>query len=99
VFSTDVERDRNGRAYVRGRLNVEAQVRHSADGEATPILILHGKQAFHVFSSRKIKEETEPGNRKLETYRVRINGKDTCVYCEDGVWFVEEKRYIDEMRF
>ena len=94
-----VETDRNGRTYVRARLNIVAQIIHSTDGEATPVLILHGKQAFHVFSSRKIKEETGLGGRKLETYKVRINGTDTFVYCEDGVWFVEEKKYIDEMRF
>lgn len=88
----------NGRALLRARAYIEAQVIHGADGEATPVLIMYGKKLYHVFSSRKIKEERGLRNSLIETYRVRINGRYTEVYCEDGRWFVREKKFIDEMR-
>ncbi|MBP0968700.1 MAG: hypothetical protein J5744_00985 [Oscillospiraceae bacterium] len=86
------------RYYLRARANIEVQAIHSADGESTPILIMHRHRIYHVFSSRKIGEKRGFRNSLIEIYRVRINGRYTEVYCEDGTWFVREKKYVDEMR-
>ena len=85
------------RYYLRARSPVEVQVIHSADGEATPVMIMLRKQPYHIFACRKMGEERDIMGSVTETYRVNINGQYTYLYFRDGIWFVKEKKYVDKM--
>lgn len=86
------------RYYQRARSPVEVQVIHSADGESTPVMIMLKKRPYHIFSCKKIGEERDLLGAVTETYRVRINGQYTHLYFKEGIWFVREKRYVDQIK-
>ena len=72
---------------------VSVQAIHDENGETTPVMIRSRKGIFHIFSAKKIAEERRPRGPTLEIYRVKINGKETELYTENGRWFVKEKYY------
>ncbi len=71
-----------------GKTFVNVQAIHGADGEITPLQIrtVDGT-VYPVRSAREL--DAVPSVRNIRTWKVRINGTYTELYCEGDRWFVQ----------
>lgn len=71
-----------------GKTYVSVQAIHGADGDITPIQIRTANgTVYHIRSAREL--DAVPSERNVRTWKVRINGKYTELYCEGERWFVQ----------
>ena len=83
----DMAEDRRKREYVTVRAE------HSPDGEVKPLAIKWRDDLWYEIDRASKPQQAhalKAGGQGLR-YRVRINGKETYLFLDNGMWFVEAK--------
>ena len=77
----------------RKREYVTVRAEHSADGDVRPLAIKWGDDLWYQIdrASKPVQAAALKSGGQGLRYSVRIRGKETYLYFDNGMWFVEAK--------